>query len=87
MKWLIEATWDGSVFGPEEPVAIPPNTRVLLSVEIERPKPESKPESASFFEVALSLSIDGPPDWSARVDHYLYGPMIGDDQESDPSDS
>ena len=27
----------------------------------------------SFLRMALSLQLEGPTDWSANVDHYLYG--------------
>ena len=27
----------------------------------------------SSFHIALSMNLDGPPDWSARLDDYLYG--------------
>jgi hypothetical protein len=32
----------------------------------------------SFFDVARSIQIEGPPDWSERLDHYLYGGMVDD---------
>jgi hypothetical protein len=28
---------------------------------------------SSFLDTALSLNLDGPPDWSARLHEYLYG--------------
>ncbi len=65
----IEATFDGTVFRPTEPVALAPNTTVRLLVESIAPKP-SKP--ASFLNTAKSLNLDGPADWSANVDKYLY---------------
>jgi hypothetical protein len=34
-------------------------------------KDEEKPKS--FFEAIRGLEIDAPPDFSARVDEYLYG--------------
>jgi hypothetical protein len=27
---------------------------------------------ASFLQTARSLNLDGPPDWSANVERYLY---------------
>ncbi|HET6976731.1 MAG TPA: hypothetical protein VFI24_10440 [Pyrinomonadaceae bacterium] len=37
--------------------------------------PGCKPvqNSESFLRVARSLKLDGPPDWSSRLDDYLYG--------------
>jgi len=30
-------------------------------------------EPYSFFKVASTLNLDGPPDWSENLDAYLYG--------------
>ena len=27
----------------------------------------------SFLQTARALKLDGPPDWSARLEEYLYG--------------
>lgn len=67
MTQLIEAVYDGKAFLPVEPIALEPNTRVTLSVKT------SEGEPFSFLSVAESLALDGPPDWSAKVDEYLYG--------------
>lgn len=37
------------------------------------PPGASEQNSQSFLEVARSLNLDGPPDWSSRVDDYLSG--------------
>lgn len=65
------ATFDGQVLRPEEPITLPPNTRVRLLLE---PAESAAPsaEARSFLNVALSLELEGPPDWSARLDEYLY---------------
>jgi len=82
MTWAIMATYDGSKLIPDEPLPLEPGTRVWLTVHAVD-QPNSTPSSgASFIDVARSLTIDGPSDWSTRVDHYLYGPMIGDDDEA-----
>ena len=67
MTTTIEATFDGSVFRPTEPVSLAPNTPVRLTVE---PLP-AKP--ASFLDTARSLGLAGPPDWASNLDKYLYG--------------
>ena len=36
-------------------------------------------EPYSFFEVASSLNVDGPPDWSENLDAYLYGGKLLDE--------
>ncbi len=70
MGKTIEATFDGSVFRPTEPVPIEPNTRVWLTVE---PALPVAAEPTSFLQTARDLKLDGPPDWSANIDRYLYG--------------
>ena len=71
MTLSIEATYDGQAFLPASPIKLKPNTRVQLSVEVED-------EPVSFFEVAQSLKLDGPPDWSRNLDKYLYGEQAPD---------
>ena len=79
MAQIIPATFDGATFRPEKPVSIPPNTKVLLTVEpAELERRPGRP--TSFIDTALSLRIDGPSDWSARVDHYLYGNLVDGDE-------
>jgi hypothetical protein len=80
MTTTIEATFDGQVFRPTQPVLLEPNTPVKLIVETATPEQTADEVSAkqgtpySFFDVARSIRItDGPPDWSANVDKYLYG--------------
>jgi hypothetical protein len=68
MDRTIEATFDGQVFRPTEPVSLPPNTVVRLTVE-----PVSTEQPTSFLRTALSLKLDGPPDWASNLDKYLYG--------------
>jgi hypothetical protein len=69
MSTTLYAMFDGEVLRPDEPLPFAPNTRVRLTVE-EEPA-EQRP--ASFLRTARSLNVDGPPDWSARLDDYLYG--------------
>jgi hypothetical protein len=83
MATTIEATFDGEVFRPAQPVALEPNTPVKLTVEPAEPTaPQQEADVKqgkpySFFDVARSLKIeDAPPDWSANVDKYLYGEQL-----------
>jgi hypothetical protein len=76
MTKTIDALFDGKVFRPTEPVALTPNTRVRMTIET-LPSPEST--AGSFLRTARTLNLDGPPDWSANLDEYLYG--------TEPSDS
>lgn len=72
MTQTLSAIYDGEVLKLESPLAfqIKPNTRVKVTIE---EMTTSEPASVSFFDVALSLNLQGPPDWSSRVDDYLYG--------------
>jgi hypothetical protein len=76
MVKTIDALFDGTVFHPTEPIALAPNTRVRMTIETVLP---AEGQSASFLRTARGLNLDGPPDWSANIDEYLYG--------GDPSDA
>jgi hypothetical protein len=73
------ATFDGHVLRPEEPLSLPANTRVRLLLEPAGPETAAN-EVLSFLSVARSVELEGPPDWSARLEEYLYG----SDQEDEP---
>jgi len=70
MRVRLNAIFDGKVLLPEERVDLKPNTRVKLIIE--STEPEEK-KSLSFLNTARSLKLDGPSDWSARLEEYLYG--------------
>lgn len=70
MSQTLDAIFDGNVFRPDEPIQLEPNTRVRLTIE---PATSSAQQPESFLRVARSLNLDGPPDWSSRLDEYLYG--------------
>jgi predicted DNA-binding antitoxin AbrB/MazE fold protein len=74
MSKTLEAVFDGEVLRPDEPIELEPNTRVRLTIESVN-APERQPKS--FLQTARSLNLQGPSDWSERLDEYLYG-MKGD---------
>ncbi len=76
MANVIEATFDGKVLLPDEPIELEPNTRVRIVIEAVLPDGQEPP---SVLDVALSLNLNGPPDWASNIDHYLYGDL-GDDE-------
>jgi len=76
MTTVIDATFDGTVFRPTQPVALQPNTPVRLTFEIAM-QPQGKPLSS--LDTLLSIKIEGPPDWSANLDKYLYPEPGGED--------
>lgn len=70
MTKTLFATFDGEVLRPEEPLSLAPNTRVRVTIETTE---ESDAPAVSFLRTAQALNLDGPSDWSARIEEYLYG--------------
>ena len=69
MPQTFEAVYDGSVLHPMEHIELQPNTRVRITIELMDADLSS---GASFLRTARSLKLDGPEDWSSRLDTYLY---------------
>ena len=69
MSKTIEAVYDGEVLRPDEPLELQPNTRVRLTID--KLAPETR-GPRSFLRAARSLNLQGPPDWSERIEEYLY---------------
>jgi hypothetical protein len=69
MTKTIEAVFDGETLRPDEPLELAPNTRVRLTIETASPSVAP----LSFLRTARCLGLDGPPDWSANLEEYLYG--------------
>jgi len=61
MPISIEAVFDGKVFLPVTLPPLKPGTRVRLSII------SSEIKTESFLDTARSLQIDGPPDWSEKI--------------------
>jgi predicted DNA-binding antitoxin AbrB/MazE fold protein len=70
MSRTIEALYDGTAFRPAEPITLEPNTRVWIVIETILPVAE---QGTSFLRIARSLNLEGPADWSANFEGYLYG--------------
>ena len=70
MVQTVEATFDGTVLRPDEPLPLVANTRVRLTVET---LPVEAHRPRSFLKTARSLQLEGPADWSANLEEYLYG--------------
>ena len=68
MTKTLDAVYDGKVLRPEEPLDLQPNTRVRITLETES-APDAEPYS--FLDTAQSFRLDGPPDWSERIEDYL----------------
>jgi predicted DNA-binding antitoxin AbrB/MazE fold protein len=88
MEKILDATYDGEVFRPDEPVDLASNTKVKVIIEdepkklklVEMPK-KGKGEPYAFLRYARSLNLDGPSDFSKNLDEYLYGGKSLDDAE------
>ena len=72
MQRTLEVTYDGKVLLPETPLDLEPNRRYTISIEDENPTP-SESESAWDVLHQLAGTVEGPGDWAAEHDHYLYG--------------
>ncbi len=80
MEKILDATYDGEVFRPDEPIDLASNTKVKVIIEevpkklelVEKPK-KGKGEPYAFLKYLESVSIDAPPDYAANIDEYLYG--------------
>ena len=70
MSTTIEATFDGNVFRPSQPVPLSANTPVRLTVET---LPATPSPPTSFLKTARELHLQGPLDWASNLDDYLYG--------------
>jgi hypothetical protein len=77
MTKTLHARYDGEALHPEESLPIAPETRILITVDTEDDEQEPAPvkgEPYSFLRYAESLSLEGPEDWSERLEDYLYAP-------------
>jgi hypothetical protein len=72
MEKILTAVFDGVVFRPEAPVDLEPNTTCVIAIVSQSP-PKSAGEDAWDVLDRMTGTIDGPTDWSAEHDHYLYG--------------
>jgi hypothetical protein len=72
----LEAIFDGTALHPEAPLNLAAGTRVRIIVESILPNEVTSPRT--FLKTAQSLKLQGVPDWSEKIDQYLYGETISD---------
>jgi hypothetical protein len=72
----LEAVFDGIALQPEVPLNLAAGTRVRIVVENILPNEEKPPKT--FLKTAQSLKLQGEPDWSEKIDQYLYGETLSD---------
>jgi hypothetical protein len=70
MSQQLEATFDGTSLQLEEPLNLAIGTRVRIIVESIVPIKSIQPRT--FLQTAQSLKLQGEPDWSEKIDQYLY---------------
>lgn len=73
MTTTLYALFDGKNLLPEKPIQLAPNTRVRLIIETAEPE---EPVTVSFLQTAQSLNLEGPADWSERLEDYLYSETL-----------
>lgn len=74
MLQKLEAVFDGTALQPDVPLNLVAGTRVRIIVESVLPN-EIKPPK-TFLKTAQSLKLQGEPDWSEKIDQYLYGETL-----------
>ena len=74
MPQELEAIFDGIALQLQSPLNLAPGTRVKIIVD-SVVSHEQEPHK-TFLQTAQSLQLEGEPDWSEKIDHYLYGENI-----------
>lgn len=69
---IVTAFFDGHVFKPEESLDLAPNVRYQIVVREIGPGATGT-ETAWDVLDQMAGTVDGPADWSAEHNHYLYG--------------
>jgi type IV secretory pathway VirB9-like protein len=72
----LEAVFDGKALQLEAPLNLAVGTRVRIVVENVLPNEVQPPKT--FLKTAQSLKLQGEPDWSEKIDRYLYGETLSD---------
>jgi hypothetical protein len=76
MPQELEAVFDGTALQLEGPLNLAAGTRVKIIVETVLPS-NVKPHK-TFLQTAQSLKLQGKPDWSEKIDQYLYGETLSE---------
>ncbi|MGL5835427.1 MAG: hypothetical protein ACRC1Z_19690 [Waterburya sp.] len=76
MPQELEAIFDGKALQLEAPLNLAAGTRVRIVIEDVLPNEVKPPKT--FLQTAQSLKLQGEPDWSEKIDQYLYGETLSD---------
>jgi hypothetical protein len=74
MSQQLEAIFDGTSLQLQEPLNLAIGTRVRIIVESIESIEQIQPKT--FLQTARSLQLQGEPDWSEKIDQYLYGETV-----------
>ncbi len=74
MSQQLEAVFDGTSLQLQEPLNLVIGTRVRIIIESIEPIEQIQPKT--FLQTARSLQLQGEPDWSEKIDQYLYGEPV-----------
>ena len=78
MSQELEAVFDGTALQLEAPLNLAAGTRVRIIVESVLADEVKPPKT--FLKTAQSLKIQGAPDWSEKIDQYLYGETLSESE-------
>jgi hypothetical protein len=76
MPQELEAVFDGTALQLEVPLNLAAGTKVRIIIESVLPNEVKPPQS--FLKTAQSVKLQGSPDWSEKIDQYLYGETLSD---------
>jgi len=68
MSQTFEAMYDGTALHPLEPLPLPPNSKVRITLEVIEPE-----NPKDFLTMSMAFTSDGFEDWSDDPERYLYG--------------
>lgn len=78
MTKTILATYDGEVLRLHEPLPLPADTQVRVTIETPVTFSVRKGEPGSFIRALREANLEGPPDWSIRVMRCRFGIDVGE---------
>jgi hypothetical protein len=78
MSQELEAVFDGTALQLKAPLNLAVGTRVKIVVETVLPNEVKPPKT--FLKTAQSLKLQGEPDWSEKIDQYLYEETISENE-------
>jgi hypothetical protein len=72
MAITVDAIFDGEVLRPQSPLPLLLNQHYFITIEDAAQEVSGKEDAWSVLQ-DLAGTYEGPADWSAEHDHYIYG--------------